>query len=83
MPDPITTTDEVADAFTTAITILDAYRRHDHQLLRDTLTTAADPGLTVMTLAAITIDHMERAGIDPITLDQLPALRDHVRELAA
>jgi hypothetical protein len=83
MPEPINTTDEIADAFTTAITILDAYRRHDHDTMRRTFAAARDHGLTVMTLAAMVLEYMGRAGLDELTLDQLPALRDHVRELAA
>lgn len=83
MPDPITTTDEVAAAFSDAITILDAYRRNDHTLMRRTFTNARDHGLTVMTLAAMVLEYMGRAGLDELTLDQLPQLRQHISELAA
>ncbi|MFD3426071.1 hypothetical protein [Nocardia fluminea] len=83
MPDPITTTDEVATAFTETITILDAYRNHDHTLMRRTFANTRDPGLTIMTMAAMVLEYMGRAGLDDLALNQFPTLREHVRELAA
>lgn len=51
--------------------------------MRRTFTNARDHGLTVMTLAAMVLEYMGRAGLDELTLDQLPQLREHISELAA